>query len=140
MNTAYAAPALSQYRSVGAYGRVEDADPHRLVQLLYDGLADALSLARGAIERGDRAAKGHAIGKAVGIMEALVASLDHERGGDVAGNLDRLYDYMVRRLGLAGASNDPAVLDEVSSLLLEVKSAWDRIPDRLAAEGGSPAA
>lgn len=129
MNRAYAAPALDQYRSVDAYGSVESADPHRLVQLLYDGLADALSRARGAIERGDVEAKGRAIGKAVGIMEALVASLDHDRGGDVAGNLDRLYDYMGRELTRANLHGDAAALGNVAAVNETLRRAWAAIPE-----------
>jgi len=138
VNRGYGAPALDHYRSVGAYGSVESADPHRLVQLLYDALADALSLARGAIERGDVAAKGHAIGKAVGIMEALVSSLDHERGGDVAGNLDRLYDYMGREITRANLHGDAAALGNVAAVNETLRRAWAGIPED--ARSGSLAA
>ena len=56
--------ALAQYRNVGAVGNVESADSHKLVQLLYDGLAESLSTARGAIERADVTTKTAAISKA----------------------------------------------------------------------------
>jgi len=138
VNRGYGAPALDHYRSVDAYGSVESADPHRLVQLLYDALADALSLARGAIERGDVVAKGRAIGKAVGIMEALLASLDRERGGEVAGNLDRLYDYMGRELTRANLHGDVAALGNVATVNETLRRAWAAIPED--ARSGSLAA
>ena len=56
--------ALAAYRRVDAYGSVENADPHRLVQLLYDGLGEALASLGGAIERKDLAAKSRAVRKA----------------------------------------------------------------------------
>ncbi|MCP4995412.1 MAG: flagellar protein FliS, partial [Gammaproteobacteria bacterium] len=61
----------------------------------------------------------------------LQSSLDMEAGGEISHNLDNLYDYMVRRLGEAGASNNPVLLDEVASLLTEVKSAWDAISETM---------
>jgi flagellar protein FliS len=84
--------------------------------------------------RNEPADKGRFISWAISIISGLQSSLDMESGGELSRNLDDLYDYMVRRLGEAGAKNDPAILDEVSSLLLEVKSAWDVIPSQLDAE------
>ena len=80
------------------------------------------------------AEKGRHISWAISIISGLQASLDKEGGGEISANLDDLYDYMVRRLGQAGATNDPAILDEITALLVEVKSAWDVIPRQLAAE------
>ena len=119
---------MHHYRSVGAYGNVESADPHRLVQLLYDGLADALSRARGAMDRGDVPAKCTAVCKAADILQALIASLDLERGGAVAGNLSRLYDYMERELARANLHNDPAGLGNVASVNETLRAAWQSIP------------
>jgi flagellar protein FliS len=50
-----------------------------------------------------------------------------EAGGEIAENLDSLYDYMLRRLMKAHAENDVAILDEVISLLREIKLGWDGI-------------
>ena len=121
--------ALSQYRNVDAIGNVESADPHKLVQLLYDGLAEALSVARGAIERGDISTKAAAISKAAGIIDALRSSLDEERGGAISENLDRLYDYMGRKLLGANLHNDIQALDEVASVNETLSGAWDSIPE-----------
>ena len=67
------------------------------------------------------------IGKALGIIEALLLSLDKERGGDLAGNLERLYDYAARTLLKANLENRSDLLKEVSSLLREIKLGWDGI-------------
>jgi flagellar secretion chaperone FliS len=121
--------ALKEYEQVGVRSQVEGAPPQRLVQLMLEGALDRISLARGAMENGQVAAKGERIGKAISLVEALRASLDHERGGELAGNLDALYEYAARRLLEANLRNDVAVLDEVSRLLREIKQAWDRILD-----------
>ena len=121
--------ALKEYEQVGANSQVEGAPPERLVQLMLEGALDRISLARGAMENGQVAAKGERIGKAISLVEGLRASLDHERGGELAGNLDALYEYAARRLLEANLRNDAAILDEVSRLLREIKQAWDRIVD-----------
>ena len=54
-------------------------------------------------------------------------ALDHRQGGELAANLDGLYEYMTSRLLQANRNNEPALLEEVAALLREVKSGWDAI-------------
>ena len=119
--------ALSAYKQVNSQTGVVDADPHRLIQLLLDGAIDRIAQARGALASGDRASMGEALGKAVGILSGLQASLDMERGGDIAANLDRLYSYMSLRLLDVHQDKQSAPLDEVVGLLHTIKSGWDAI-------------
>ncbi|ALV77032.1 MULTISPECIES: flagellar export chaperone FliS [Pseudomonas] len=123
----YAMKAMKQYQQVSIEAQVSDANPHRLIQLLMQGGLERLAQARGAMEREQIPEKGILIGKAIGIIGGLREALDRERGGELAGNLDRLYEYMIARLVEANTSNDISLLDEVSALLLEVKSGWDGI-------------
>ncbi|EMC3961628.1 TPA: flagellar export chaperone FliS [Pseudomonas aeruginosa] len=123
----YAMKAMKQYQQVSIEAQVSDANPHRLIQLLMQGGLERLAQARGAMEREQIPEKGILIGKAIGIIGGLREALDSERGGELAGNLDRLYEYMIARLVEANTSNDISLLDEVSALLLEVKSGWDGI-------------
>ncbi len=123
----YAMKAMKQYQQVSIEAQVSDANPHRLIQLLMQGGLERLAQARGAMEREQIPEKGILIGKAIGIIGGLREALDSERGGELAGNLDRLYEYMIARLVEANTSNDTSLLDEVSALLLEVKSGWDCI-------------
>ncbi|HCL3636184.1 TPA: flagellar export chaperone FliS [Pseudomonas aeruginosa] len=123
----YAMKAMKQYQQVSIEAQVSDANPHRLIQLLMQGGLERLAQARGAMEREQNPEKGILIGKAIGIIGGLREALDSERGGELAGNLDRLYEYMIARLVEANTSNDTNLLDEVSALLLEVKSGWDGI-------------
>ncbi|EIU1680116.1 flagellar export chaperone FliS [Pseudomonas aeruginosa] len=123
----YAMKAMKQYQQVSIEAQVSDANPHRLIQLLMQGGLERLAQARGAMEREQIPEKGILIGKAIGIIGGLREALDSERGGELAGNLDRLYEYMIARLVEANTSNDASLLDEVSALLLEVKSGWDGI-------------
>lgn len=121
------ANAIKQYQAVNTRAQVAEASPHRLIQMLMEGGLTRLAQARGAMERGDVALKGELIGKTVAIVGGLRESLDNQAGGEVAENLDRLYEYMIARLSEANRSNDIDALAEVSTLLREIKSAWDAI-------------
>jgi len=117
-----------QYRKVGVQSAVSDADPHKLVALLLSGAMERVRLALAQLERGDQARKGKAIGEVCAIIGHLNGSLDHEAGGEIAGNLSALYDYLMQRLTEANLHNDPAPLQECLELLGEVESAWNAIP------------
>lgn len=119
--------AMRQYQQVGLQAQVFEASPHQLIQMLMQGALDRLAKAQGALERGWLPEKGELIGKAVSIIAGLKDVLDFEQGGELATNLDRLYDYMIRRLSEANRNNDPVILEEVSCLIREIKSGWDAI-------------
>ncbi len=122
---------LNQYGKVAVGSETSYASPHRLIQMLMEGALDKIAFAKGQIERKDYAEKGRNITWAISIIQGLSASLDVESGGEIAANLEGLYDYMVRRLLLANKDNDAAILEEVASLLKEVKSAWDAMPSEV---------
>ncbi len=126
--------ALQQYRKVGAQTGVEAATPHRLIMMLLDGALEKINLAKGFMQRNNVAEKGSHISWAISIIEGLRISLDKQEGGEIAENLEALYDYMTRRLAEANMNNDVAILDEISGLLLEIKSAWEAVPGLLEAE------
>jgi flagellar protein FliS len=119
--------AMKQYQRVSVQSEVFEASPHRLIQMLMSGGLERIAQASGAIQREKFAEKGELIGKAISIVGGLREPLDHKVGGELSRNLDSLYEYMISRLLEANRSNDIAALDEVSSLLREVKSGWDAI-------------
>lgn len=130
MFTSVNSRAASAYRRIAAETSVQGASPHQLVGLLYDALLQSIVTARGALNRGDIAAKGAAIGKAVRIIEeGLKAGLNLEEGGEIAINLHRMYGYAVMRLTQANARNDAKALTEVAQLIEPVAEAWKRIQD-----------
>jgi flagellar protein FliS len=140
---------LNQKRGVQQYGKVAVgsevafASPHRLVQMLMEGALEKVATAKGHMIRKEFEAKGSHINWAISIIDGLRGSLNMDEGGAMANNLDNLYAYMVRRLAESNVSNDVEALDEVSSLLLEIKSAWDAIPEEVKqppATSGKPSA
>ncbi|HEU4623161.1 MAG TPA: flagellar export chaperone FliS [Steroidobacteraceae bacterium] len=127
--TAYTRPStLAAYQSVATHGGVAAADPHRLVVMLMDGALERIARARGCIGNGALAEKNQLLSSAVSIVDELRCSLDLEKGGTIAANLDDLYDYMCRQLMKANLTNRIETLDEVSHLLNEIRSAWIALP------------
>jgi len=118
--------ALGQYRTVNAWGAV-NGDRMQLVLRMMDGALERITSARGHLERNEIAAKGEAIGKAVGLIEGLRVALDRPAGGEIAENLGSLYDYMTRRLTEANLRNDPHRLAEVADLLGVIRSGWEAV-------------
>jgi len=106
--------------------------------LLLDGALGKLRSARVALERGNIADKGANISWCMSIIDGLRASLNLERGGDIAGNLDRLYDYMTRTLVEANLHNDGARLAEVEHLLGEIHQAWKGIASQVGDTPNTP--
>lgn len=131
MSYPYSGKAAKRYQAVGVASGVMDATPHRLVQMLLDGAVEKVATAKGAMERHDIPEKGRYISWAISIIGGLRASLDLKVGGEIAANLDSLYDYMERRLIAANIGNDVQILVEVGSLLGEIRGAWEAMPDEV---------
>lgn len=123
------------YSKAGVETGIETADPHKLVLMLFEGAMLAVASASLHMRRRngaeDTARKGEAASKAINIISnGLKASLDQDAGGELAGKLAALYDYMIARLLYANLHDQPAILDEVSHLLAELKDAWKQIGNK----------
>ncbi|MDP3334681.1 MAG: flagellar export chaperone FliS [Methylococcaceae bacterium] len=119
----------NKYAAVHTETVVEDASPHKLIQMLMSGFLMRVNAAKGAISRGDFQEKSVQISKAVAIVGGLIDGVDAEKGGDIAANLMSLYEYINTRLFEASAQNNTEILDEVQVLMREIKQAWDAIPE-----------
>ena len=113
------------YASVGVETSVTTSSPHALILMLYDGALESLRLAGGCIQANDPIGKVKAISRATRIIdEGLRASLDHKAGGELAAQLDSLYDYMCRRTLHGSLQDDPAALNEVAGIIDGLRSSW----------------
>lgn len=122
------ARASALYAKVGVETAVDGAEPHRLIELLFDGLIDSIVQARGAIRDRNAMLKSRALGRALRIVdEGLKAALDLRGGGELARDLDALYAYLLRRLSEANLRDDEAALDECRRLVEPLRSAWRAI-------------
>ena len=120
--------AMNQYKQVGTQAAVDTADPHTLIQMLFNGAVERINKAKLCMEQGVVAEKGENISKAISIIDGLKTSLDMNAGGEIAENLAALYDYMQRQLLQANLTDEAKYLDEVLSLLNEIRSGWMAIP------------
>jgi flagellar protein FliS len=119
---------LAAYQSVAVHGGLAADDPHHLILMLIDGALERLNAARGHITRGEIAQKAQLLHRVVVIIAELRGSLDVRQGGPLAHNLDDLYEYMARQLMRANAENRLSLVEEVISLLGEIRSAWVAVP------------
>lgn len=119
---------LNTYGQAQVNSSVASASPHKLISMLYEGALVAVANAGVHMTRGDVAAKGAAISKAIAIIdEGLKISVDMDAGGELALNLASLYTYMSHRLLIANLKNDRVALEEVERLLRELRGAWEAI-------------
>lgn len=115
---------LAAYQSNAVHGGVAAADPHGLVLMLMNAAVERLTTARGCIERREIVQKAKLLHSCVRIVGELRGTLNLSAGGPIAQNLSDLYEYMARRLLRANIENDVACINEVLSLLGEIRSAW----------------
>jgi flagellar protein FliS len=119
---------LKAYKSNNAEAEMSVADPHRVIQMMMQGLLERLAQAKGAIDRRDYEAKSNLISKSMAIINGLQDSLDLSQG-QIAVDLAALYIYMNERLVDASRNMDKTCIDEVANLLITIKSGWDQISD-----------
>lgn len=126
--------AVNAYQSVQVDASVLGATPYELIAKLLSKAIDSTLKAKQFMQEGNISAKGEHIKMAVAIItDGLLSCLNMEEGGDLAKKLQALYEHMALCLLKAHAENDPALLDEVASLLSEIKSGWDGIKDQVLA-------
>ncbi len=120
--------SLQAYKRVSVDSQLTSASPHRVIQMLMAGAIERLIQGKASMEQGNIAVKGERLGKALDIIICLRSSLSMEDGGDIATNLDALYDFMVHQIYKANQENIAEPIDDVIDMLREIKSAWEQIP------------
>ena len=106
------------------------ASPEKLIKLLYDGALKHLEKSRAGLADPKTARSGEvglALSRAMGILGELRASLDHAAGGDIALNLDRLYEYALDQLSQANLTRTPEGVTNTLQVMRTLKEGWDGI-------------
>ena len=120
--------AIQSYGDVKVSSGVASANNVQLIQMLFDGLLESLSTARGHIQHKNINEKSKAIARASRIVIGLKSALDFEQGGELSRNLDELYDYVIRKILHVNIHNDLAALQEIHGLMSEIQQAWKSMP------------
>ncbi len=110
----------NQYRNV----HVTTSNPEKILIMLYDGAINFTRIALDKLAKGDVAGKGLYISKTHAIVAELMSTLNHEIGGDVARQLQRLYTYLIDELVAANINNSPERLENVLRILTHLRETW----------------
>jgi flagellar protein FliS len=103
---------------------VQTATPAQILLMLYEGAIKNVKKATECLDRKDIAGKGAYIGKAHDIVNELVNTLNFEVGGNIARDLERLYNFMIEQLVKANSENSKECLQAVQKLLETLLAGW----------------
>lgn len=106
---------------------VRSRTPLELVVMLYDGAIRSAQTAAEAAERRDIRTRRDEVSRAMAIVNELHGSLDMERGGEIAVELDRVYTWITSRLVDATVKQDARPLREVHRVLEILRDGWQQI-------------
>lgn len=106
---------------------IATADRGRLLLLFFDGALRFLKLAREALVRGDPEGFGQFLGRAQAVIAELMSTLDPIRGGNIARDLERLYDFMLYHLTEANLRRSAAHIEDVIRILGVIADAFRRV-------------
>jgi len=119
--------------------QIKTATPGKLILMMYDGAIKNLNQALQDMDDEHRRydSISNSLIKAQDIIAELMISLDFERGGEIAKNLFGLYVFMNRRLLDGNIKKEKAPLEEVKTLLIELRAAWAEVADKAGVSAGS---
>ncbi len=115
--------AASKYRGV----QLQTSSPAQLVVMLFDGILRFVTEAQAALETGDRGRMGDRVGRAIAIVDELVATLDHQYAPELADNLTAVYGFAKRRLYEANVKSDAKCLADVKTAITPIRDAYAQI-------------
>jgi len=116
------------YHSAGIEAQALGTSPHGLITMLFDGALLSIKLAKAHMIEKKTIEKAESINKAIDIIgSGLRAALNIKEGGELASNLDDLYEYIVMQLLKANLNNEPDLLDEAYGLLDQLADAWKQV-------------
>lgn len=125
--TGYFGGAGARYRNVELTTRVEGASSHQLIAILFDELLKAIDATRAALELKDIGRRADRQARTLSILQALDASLDFEKGGEIATALSSIYREARRLVIKATREHRPELVDQAREMLADIAGAWDEI-------------
>lgn len=119
----YSKLAHKNYTSV----QISTVDRGRLLLMMYDGVLKFLSHAKEGLVARDIPKFARFLSKSQAIIAELMHTLDFEKGGQIAKDLDRLYDFMLYYLTEANLHKDPEKIQRVINLMETISGAYREI-------------
>lgn len=119
--------------------QVMNASPARMVVMVYDQAIVSLTRVTAAIENGDIEARWRANQNATECIWELLTAVDTDNGGEIAGYLERLYRFMIRRLLDVDLRNDPQPARDVINLLEPLRDSWRELDKQIESKAAGPA-
>ncbi|SHO50780.1 flagellar export chaperone FliS [Desulfopila aestuarii] len=104
--------------------QIATATPEQILLMLYDGAIRFIRRAIVANDESKQVEKLQGISKCMAIVAEFSNSLNHDIGGNIAEDLDALYQFMIRELNLARNDNSGEHLKTVETLLLDLRDTW----------------
>ena len=115
------------YQNAYKKASVNTLDQTKLIIMLYDGAIKNASFAVQHMKSGQIEKVHDCLIKTKNIVTELMATLNLDRGGDIAKNLQSLYSYMFSQLIEANMSKNSEPVIVVIDLLKELRAAWTQI-------------
>ena len=107
--------------------QISTVDRGRLLLMMYDGALKFLNHARDGLIGRDIPKFARFLSKSQAIIAELMHTLDFEKGGQIAKDLDRLYDFMLYYLTEANLQKDPEKVQRVINLMEIIAGAYREI-------------
>ncbi len=119
----YGKNAYQQYQNI----QVTTVDKGRLLLMMYEGAIKFLKQSRAGLEANDLVKFCRFLSKSQAIIAELMNTLDFEKGGQIARDLERLYDFMLFYLTEANLERSGEKVTTVIGLVETVYSAYKEI-------------
>ena len=111
--------------------QVETASQEKLLIMLYNGAIKFTKQAKTGIEEENYELVNNGLGRVQAIITELRTTLDQEKVGEIAQNMDALYENMNRRLIEANVEKDIKPIEEVLDMLIELKGTWQQAIEKV---------
>ncbi len=106
--------------------QIETATPENLILMLYDGALRFIGQAELAFEEKDIEKISNLLLRIQAIFNELLSSLDKDKGGDIATNLERLYLFFLRQLSESNIKKDPKPMIQIKPLVEDLRDTWEQ--------------